>query len=93
MRPEEHRLSGPARGGGGSAGIMIGSYFRKERTVREERAGTMIGIHSLKGRIVKKKKFSMIARPLAADLPADGIFPEELFYIMKYFSELARAVP
>ena len=88
MRPEELRLSGPARGGGGSAGIMIGSYFRKERTVREERAGTMIGIHSLKERIVRKKYF-MLTRPLAAGLPADGIFPEELFFFMKY----SRAVP
>ena len=88
MRPEELRLSGPARGGGGSAGIMIGSYFRKERIVRKERAGTMIGIHFLKKRMVRKKYF-MLTRPLAAGLPTDGIFPEEFCLFMKY----SRAVP
>ena len=78
MRPEELRLSGPARGGGGSAGIMIGSYFRKERIVRKERAGTMIGIHFLKKRMVKKKYF-MLTR----------LFPEEFCLFMQY----TRAVP
>ena len=88
MRPEEHRSPGPARGGGGSAGIMIGSYFRKERIVRKERAGTMIGIHFLKKRMVRKKYF-MLTRLLAADLLIDGIFPEEFCLFMKY----SRAAP
>ena len=63
---------------------MIGSYFRKERNIREERAGTMIGIHPLKERIV-----FMLTGPLVAGLPADGIFPEEFSLFMKY----SRAAP
>ena len=71
---------------------MIGSHLRKERIVREKRAGTMIGSHSLKERIIKKK-YVTVTRPLAAGLPADGIFPEEPFGSVVHFCKFAMAVP
>ena len=71
---------------------MIGSHLRKERIVREKRAGTMIGSHSLKERI-NKKKCVTVTRPLAAGLPADGIFPEEPFGSVVHFCKFAMAVP
>ena len=70
-----------------------GASRPEEHTVTEERAGTMIGSHSLKDRAVMKKSFVVIRLP-AVGPPADGPFPEEeLFANMVLFYKLTRAVP